>query len=201
MTVRNISEAWEAVEDIASADYTLDEIATSRAGYDVYTCPNGDYICDLGNRLEINLASGHSVNIWIDEEPAPEKTETTVSLEVVSTIFHAHGRMMHSDEARLNIDHETTLSDIAEFIARAEMLVKRAIDVEKGGNIASVFLSKVVYIWRDARDIKQVSFDLWTSADINKDGIYMQPSEGNSKPELDMVIAGKGAKLLKSMGI
>lgn len=36
-----------------------------------------NYICDLGDRLEVNLESGETINIWIDEA---EETEAAVKM-------------------------------------------------------------------------------------------------------------------------
>ena len=54
-----------------------DEQSSSRAGYPVYRSAENhlDYICDLGDRLEVNLSSGRTVNIWIEQTAAPEERE------------------------------------------------------------------------------------------------------------------------------
>lgn len=64
------TKAWELVDEIFPTDYNKDEKSSLRSGYDVYRSPINplDYICDLGNRLEVNFASGKTVNIWIEEE-------------------------------------------------------------------------------------------------------------------------------------
>ena len=70
MTVKNIQEAWKTVNEIFPTDYSKNAIKTKNAGYEIYDSNLGDehgYICDLGNRLEVNLASGKTVNIWIEE--------------------------------------------------------------------------------------------------------------------------------------
>lgn len=52
-------------------------ITTKRAGYPIFrsSVEYYNYICDLGDRLEVNLESGETVNIWIDET---EETEAAV---------------------------------------------------------------------------------------------------------------------------
>lgn len=79
MTVNSIKEAWEMVNEIFPTDYTENTIKTKNAGYPVFDSNLGDengYICDLGNRLEVNLADGTTVNIWI--ETAQEKVKRIV---------------------------------------------------------------------------------------------------------------------------
>lgn len=71
MTVRNIKAAWEEADKIFPTDYIKDEEASLKAGYSVYRSTainNSSYICDLGDRLEINLANGKTTNIWIIPE-------------------------------------------------------------------------------------------------------------------------------------
>ena len=74
-----VKEAWQEVDKLFPTDYIKDEISSKNAGYPVYrsTCdslPNSfyNYICDLGNILEINLVNkkwqGKTINVWIDGE-------------------------------------------------------------------------------------------------------------------------------------
>ena len=72
-TVNSVREAWSKANEIFPTDYEHDTDCTRRAGYDIYwsTRPGCTaWISDLGNRLEVNLPNGESVNIWIEE---PEK--------------------------------------------------------------------------------------------------------------------------------
>ncbi len=63
-----------------------DEQSSGRAGYPIYRSTADDhyydYICDLGCRLEINLRSGETVNIWIEEpEEVKELRATAENLQ------------------------------------------------------------------------------------------------------------------------
>lgn len=69
--------AWEEVNKIFPADYAEDTSSSERAGYPVYrsSIECYDYICDLGDRLEVNLKEGNkTINVWIvepeDKKPA-----------------------------------------------------------------------------------------------------------------------------------
>lgn len=72
--VKNVAEAWEIANSIFPTDYEKDEDSSQRAGYPTYrSTADGcyyDYICDLGDRLEVNLKDGNrTINIWIEQEP------------------------------------------------------------------------------------------------------------------------------------
>lgn len=75
MKVKNIKEAWEVAGMIFPTDYIKDERRTERAGYDIYaSAAEGyeyHYICDLGDRLELNMGS-KTVNIWYGGEEFEE---------------------------------------------------------------------------------------------------------------------------------
>lgn len=78
ITAKNSFEAWEMVDEIFPADYEKDEVSSNTAGYAVYRSRlnHYDYICDLCDRLEVNLSNGKSVNIWIkadEAEPAADE--------------------------------------------------------------------------------------------------------------------------------
>lgn len=73
MTVTSIRDAWAEVQKIFPTDYEHDTSRSERAGYPIYysTTAVNAWISDLGNRLEVNLPDGQSVNIWIK---APAET-------------------------------------------------------------------------------------------------------------------------------
>lgn len=77
--VNSISAAWAKVNEVFPADYSKDENSSARAGYPVFrsSVEYYNYICDLGDRLEVNLESGETVNIWIDEA---EEMEAAVEM-------------------------------------------------------------------------------------------------------------------------
>lgn len=66
--VNSRKEAWSLVDKIFPTDYIKDEVSSAGAGYPVYrSTAEGhfyDYICDLNDRLEVNLSNGKTVNIW-----------------------------------------------------------------------------------------------------------------------------------------
>ena len=81
MIVKTTAEAWEAANKMLPTDYQKDEESSQRAGYPIYRSTAVDhynfYICDLNDRLEVNM-NGESVNIWIREEERGEDVEVTV---------------------------------------------------------------------------------------------------------------------------
>lgn len=80
LKVKNMTEAWDLANLIFPTDYEKDEERSLKAGYPVYgSTAEGrhyDYICDLNDRLEINLADGNrTVNIWVEQTVAEQKAE------------------------------------------------------------------------------------------------------------------------------
>lgn len=61
------AEAFEMANKLIDGDYMQDARRTERAGYDIYSATSGEYICDLGDRLEVNKNDGRSINIWIEK--------------------------------------------------------------------------------------------------------------------------------------
>lgn len=101
MTVTSKQEAWSKVNQIFPTDYEQDMGSSDRAGYPIYrSTAEGhyyDYICDLGNRLEVNLDSSHqpTINIWI-EEPAPEPTQSDEDIKAgVEAMYAAKALGQH----------------------------------------------------------------------------------------------------------
>ncbi len=82
MKATSIKEAWQIANTIFPTDYNHDSYSSKRAGYPVYRGSLNplDYICDLGNRLEINLSSGKTVNVCIEEVNENTDTKTLISI-------------------------------------------------------------------------------------------------------------------------
>ena len=87
--VTSKQDAWNKVNQLFPTDYEQDVQSSARAGYPVYRSTaeghHYDYICDLGDRLEVNLDSSHleTANIWIEEpatEEAPALSEERVAV-------------------------------------------------------------------------------------------------------------------------
>ena len=76
--VKDSADAFNVAARFMPGDWEDDRQASARAGYPVYRC-YGDglyynYICDLGNRLEVNLGDGSTVNVWIDDDAEEDFT-------------------------------------------------------------------------------------------------------------------------------
>ena len=82
MKVTSIKDAWAEANKIFPTDYEHDAGRSERAGYPIYYSTAAGvnaWISDLGNRLEVNLPDGKSVDIWI--EAPVEATATSNSVE------------------------------------------------------------------------------------------------------------------------
>ena len=83
MTVTSIRDAWAEVQKIFPTRYEHDASRSERAGYPIYYSTAAGvnaWISDLGNRLEVNLPDGKSVDIWIEahvEATTSNSTEDT----------------------------------------------------------------------------------------------------------------------------
>jgi len=93
----SVSEAWEIVNRYFPSDYEKDEIGSKNAGYPIYrstseSLPNAfyNYICDLGNCIEINLCDedwqGSTIRVEIRE---PEQEEAKLE-EAVPAEMHEY---------------------------------------------------------------------------------------------------------------
>ena len=91
MTAKSIKEAWQLADEIFPTDYLKDDAKSARAGYDIYTSTAAGvnaWISDLGDRLEVNLADGKTVNIWIEEQPKFSEYQLADALTVISEAIY-----------------------------------------------------------------------------------------------------------------
>ena len=91
MKANSKKEAWEIADSIFSTDYMKDERRSQNAGYDIYfTTAAGvnAWISDLGNRLEVNMENGETINIWIGDEPQYSEYQLADALEVISDAIY-----------------------------------------------------------------------------------------------------------------
>ena len=105
---KSAEEAWNRINEISPTDYAKDEDSSQRAGYPIFrSTADGhfyDYICDLNDRLEVNLSTGETVNIWIEQETepevAPEKMEALkkMSTRIQKLGFWFAGEMLDDEE-------------------------------------------------------------------------------------------------------
>ena len=84
MTVTSIRDAWAEVQKIFPTRYEHDASRSERAGYPIYYSTAAGvnaWISDLGNRLEVNLPDGKSVNIWIQAPAEAATSDSTKDTE------------------------------------------------------------------------------------------------------------------------
>lgn len=78
ITTKSAAEAWREADKLFPCDYLHDSSRSARAGYGIYMSTNPEiyaWISDLGDRLEINLSDGSTVNVWIEPEDEEEAEE------------------------------------------------------------------------------------------------------------------------------
>lgn len=112
MKAKNLCEAWTMAAEIFPTPYHKDEQSSKHAGYNIYRSDYFNryycYICELGDRLEINLDDGRTINIWIAPEedengnPAEEIRAAVVSMHDMEA--YGAKATAHSMETRINIE-------------------------------------------------------------------------------------------------
>lgn len=82
MKVKTYGDAWTVVKEMTNTAMVLDNESSERAGYKVYRSENEyyEYVCDLGDKLELNKADGSTVNIWYGEEETVDKNDVFFNL-------------------------------------------------------------------------------------------------------------------------
>lgn len=67
LTANSKSSAFDVAHDLIGEPLEFNEFISERAGYPIYSCESGSYVCDLEDRLEINFKNSYTKNIWIME--------------------------------------------------------------------------------------------------------------------------------------
>ena len=106
MKVKNIQQAWIEVHKLIDEDNLMkDYEATERAGYDIYRDykEHYNYVCCLGDRLEVNLANGKSINIWIEH---PESIKEYADCESATITIRTYKDGNSKDTTRSSTPEE-----------------------------------------------------------------------------------------------
>lgn len=88
-TVNSVNKAWNKAAEIMPTDYEYDINRSNRAGYGIYySTADGvtAWVSDLGNRLEVNLPNGETINVWIEEETAESEQNAAEVAEAVEAV-------------------------------------------------------------------------------------------------------------------
>ena len=93
--VKDSADAFNVAARFMPGDWDDDRQASARAGYPVYRC-YGDglyynYICDLGNRIEVNLGDGSTVNVWIDDDAEEDFTAAPAAAAAPAAVSDGDG--------------------------------------------------------------------------------------------------------------
>ena len=89
MTATSKKAAWDEVNKIFPTDYERSAAESERAGYAIFrsTAEGANaWISDLGDRLEINLPDGKTVNIWIEEPKEQNEDNMAARIEVLKRV-------------------------------------------------------------------------------------------------------------------
>lgn len=89
MTATSKKAAWDEVNKIFPTDYERSAAESERAGYAIFRSTAeavNAWISDLGDRLEINLPDGKTVNIWIEEPKEQSEDNMAARIEVLKRV-------------------------------------------------------------------------------------------------------------------
>lgn len=89
MTATSKKAAWDEVNKIFPTDYERNAAESERAGYSIFRSTAegvNAWISDLGDRLEVNLPDGKTVNIWIEEPKEQNEDNMAVRIEVLKRV-------------------------------------------------------------------------------------------------------------------
>lgn len=114
-TVQTMGEAWALADELFPSDYIEDAASSARAGYPVFRSTAAGcnaYICDLGDRLELNFDNGGSFNIWV--QPQPLKLAALVPLKSKITVYVPS--TVNVNEAT---DNSAQVERVARFLSEA----------------------------------------------------------------------------------
>lgn len=113
MKVNSKDAAWNEAGKIFPTDFMLDEARSKNAGYGIYfSTADGvnAWISDLGDRLEVNLPDGSSVNIWIEAD-APKKKGYCTEVHHYDS-FNRHNSQHDLQVLAKNILNNGTVAEI-----------------------------------------------------------------------------------------
>ena len=79
-TFKSDYDAWKWIHEMfPGTQWYLDHESSERAGYKTYRDIEEfyNYVCELGDRVEVNLKEGnHTINLWLEKEEPEIKPET-----------------------------------------------------------------------------------------------------------------------------
>lgn len=85
----NEFQAWNWIHSkFVDKQWYYDDIASEKAGYNIYRDVEEyyNYICCLGDRLELNLKEGNqTINLWIKDDTSSKTKEETHKIEFNDT--------------------------------------------------------------------------------------------------------------------
>ncbi len=105
----NRDEAWKMAQQVFGCDWEEDAGASNGAGYPIYrgTSDARCWISDLGSRLELNMADGSTINIWLED------AKTYTAAEVKGIIINARSELKAIEKILAFVyEQECTLASV-----------------------------------------------------------------------------------------
>ena len=138
-TFKREFDAWIWVhEHYPDTGWYYDEESSKRAGYGIYrdTEEMCNYICCLGNRLEINLKEGNkTINLWIEEsisnsEDSCSESYRNYKLSINEINIICDSLYLCCNALASNDIQNFTYKNVDDIIAKLELIKKLRKDID-----------------------------------------------------------------------
>ena len=140
MKAKNINEAWEIANAFYPDGLLKDHTSTEKAGYKVYREIGKyyNYVCDLGDRLELNFEDGRTLNVWIEYEEQASGVSEEQMLDYLQSALSS----FKEEEARYVINDRIVskrLDSLLACAAMVESLIGKPINLQLSGTVSIGF--------------------------------------------------------------
>ena len=206
MTATTREKAWEKIREMMpSANFAYSEQSSANAGYSIYRDENDfyNYVCDLGDRLEVNISDGSTCNIWIIPETETKndtRLTATTSKKTYNLSFESfqfvYGMLCKvASDAYLDLDADCTLAEVADFMSKAGKIFKAANKARENNGSFTIQLTSCEYYSDGNNNLHSNNFNCWTCISENNDGdgFYFAPDTRYTPAHHDIYLHKKTA--------
>lgn len=153
MKVKNIQQAWNKAEKLIANDYLKDYEASEKEGHSIYRSFTNyyDYICDFGDRLEVNLANGQTINIQIEQ---PNTIKEYAECEASSITIRSYMNGNSRDTTRNSTEEEKQV--LKAIIAGALSAIRSGKDKQIAMDVAEHI---GLYFFKETREGRCNTYD------------------------------------------
>ena len=110
------------------------------------------------------------------------------------TKYTKNGKREIRIEKDIDIDDDTTFSEVSDWLAALKSAVAEAVRVTKKGDTFCFELTRGIYEnWKSDKPLVQKSFDAWRGAYLSQDeeGVYLPPNTKYTRETWDLYLTPK----------